>query len=69
MGEMSHLLGFGGSYCPVHSPGGSGVKNLSAMLGTEEIQVQFLGQERGGGHHALEEGVTTHSSILAWRIQ
>ena len=29
----------------------------------QETQVQSLGQE-----DALEKGVTTHSSILAWRI-
>ena len=36
------------------------VKNLSAM---QEIQVRFLGHE-----DPLEEGLATHSSILAWRI-
>ena len=36
------------------------VKNLPAM---QETQVQSLGQE-----DPLEEGMTTHSSILAWRI-
>jgi len=36
------------------------VKNLSAM---QETWVQFLGWE-----DPLEEGVSTHSSILAWRI-
>ena len=36
------------------------VKNLSAM---QETQVQFLGWEV-----PLEEGMATHSSILAWRI-
>ena len=36
------------------------VKNLSAV---QEIQVQALGQE-----DPLEEGMATHSSILAWRI-
>ena len=36
------------------------VKNLPAM---QETQVRFLGQE-----DPLEEGVATHSSILAWRI-
>ena len=36
------------------------VKNLPAM---EETQVQFLGQE-----NPLENGIATHSSILAWRI-
>ena len=36
------------------------VKNLSAM---QETQVQSLSQE-----DPLEEGMTTHSSIVAWRI-
>ena len=35
-------------------------KNLPAM---QETWVQSLGQE-----DPLEEGMTTHSSILAWRI-
>ena len=36
------------------------VTNLPAM---QEIWVQFLGQEG-----PLEEGMATHSSVLAWRI-
>ena len=40
-------------------PGGSGVKNLPAM---PEIWVQSL-----GGKDSLEEGMASHSSILAWR--
>ena len=36
------------------------VKNLPAM---QETQVQSLGQE-----DAIEKGMATHSSILAWRI-
>ena len=35
------------------------IRNLPA---TQETQVQSLGQE-----DPLEEGLTTHSSILAWR--
>ena len=35
------------------------VKNPSAMQKTQEAQVQPLGQE------SLEEGMATHSSILA----
>ena len=35
------------------------IKNFSAV---PENQVQFLGQE-----DPLEEGMATHSSILAWR--
>ena len=41
-------------------PGGSAVKNLPAV---QETQVQSLGQE-----DTLEEGMATHSGILAWRI-
>ena len=44
-------------------PGGSEVKNPPAMQETQEMQVQSLGQE-----DPLEEGITTHSSILAWKI-
>ena len=39
------------------------VKSLSAMW---EIQVQFLDWEEGNNN--LEKKITTHSSILAWRI-
>ena len=38
------------------------VKNLPANEETKEIRVQFLGRE-----NPLEEGMATHSSILAWR--
>ena len=42
-------------------PGGSdGLKNLPAM---QEIWVRSQGQE-----DSLEEGMATHSSVLAWRI-
>ena len=37
--------------------------NLFAVQETPEIWVQFLGRE-----DPLEEGMATHSSILAWRI-
>ena len=43
--------------------GGSVVKNLPTMHKMQETRVQPLGQE-----DPLEEGMTTHSSILAWRI-
>ena len=36
------------------------VKNMPAM---QETQIWFLGQK-----DPLEEGMATHSSILAWRI-
>ena len=40
------------------------VKNPPANVGDiREKQVQSLGQE-----HPLEEGMATHSSILAWEI-
>ena len=39
------------------------VKNLPANAGDIETQVRSLGRE-----DPLEEGVATHSSILAWRI-
>ena len=40
--------------------GGSAVKNLPTV---QEMQVQPL-----GGENPLEEGMPTHSSILAWEI-
>ena len=42
---------------------GSAVKNLPAMQEMQETWVQSLGWE-----DPLEEGMATHSSILAWRI-
>ena len=39
------------------------VKNPPAMQETQETLVQFLGQE-----DPLEEGISTHSSILAGRM-
>ena len=47
-------------YPSVGFPGGSVVKNPSAV---QEIRVQSLGRE-----DSLEEGMATHSSILAWKI-
>ena len=44
-------------------PGGSEVKNLPALQEMQETRVQSLGQEK-----PLEEGMATHSSIVAWRI-
>ena len=43
-------------------PGGSVVKNLPAMQETKETWVRSLGQE-----DLLEEGMATHTSILAWK--
>ena len=39
------------------------VKNPPAMQETQEIRIRFLGQK-----DLLEEGIATHSNILAWRI-
>ena len=44
-------------------PGGSVVKNLPAVQEPQEMRVQSLDRE-----DPLEEGMATHSSILAWRI-
>ena len=44
-------------------PSGSAVKNRPAMQETQETWVRFLSWE-----DPLEEGMATHSSILAWRI-
>jgi len=43
--------------------GGSAVMNLPTMQMTQGTWVQSLGRE-----DPLEEGMATHSSILAWRI-
>ena len=45
------------------SPMAQLAKNLAAMQETQEIQVRFQGWEE-----PLEEGMSTHFSILAWRI-
>ena len=44
-------------------PHGLVVKNLPAMQEPQETQFQSLDRE-----DPLEEGMVTHSSILAWRI-
>ena len=44
-------------------PGGAVVKIHLPMQEMQETLVQFLGQE-----DPLEEGISTHSSILAWRM-
>ena len=44
-------------------PGGSVVKNPLAIQETQEIRVRSLGWE-----DHLEEGMTIHSSILAWKV-
>ena len=53
-------LTFSINYCIKRGfPSGSVVKNPPAM---QKLQAQSLGED------PLEEGVATHSSILAWRI-
>ena len=44
-------------------PGSSAVENPPAVQKVQEMRVQSL-----GGEDPLEEGMVTHSSILAWRI-
>ena len=44
-------------------PDGSAVKSPPAMQKPQEMQVQFLGWE-----DPLEEGMVSHSSVLAQRI-
>ena len=44
-------------------PGGSAVESLPAMQELQEARVRSL-----SGADPLEEGMATHSSILAWRI-
>ena len=44
-------------------PGGSVVKNSPAMQEVLETRVRSLGRK-----DSLEEGMATHSSILAWRV-
>ena len=45
------------------------VKNPPAMQEMQETLVRFLGhKDPRGQKDALEEGMATHSSIIAWRI-
>ena len=53
----------GGEKLLLYEHDGLNLKKLPAMQETQEMQVQFLGWEE-----TLEEGMATHSSILAWRI-
>ena len=65
LGSVSHfglvILIIFLSHCGFNQgfPGGLAVKNLPAM---QETQIRFLGRE-----DLLEEGMATHSGILAWR--
>ena len=44
-------------------PGGSEVKNLPVIQEPQETQIQYLGWE-----DSMEEEMTTHSRMLAWKI-
>ena len=44
------------------------VKNLPAMQEQKETRVPVSQPRRLGREDPLEEGMATHSSILAWRI-
>ena len=56
-------MNFGGIHSVCVFPGGSAVKNPPAMQEPQETRVQSLGWE-----DPLEQGMATHSRILAWRI-
>ena len=60
---LSHALFATLYYLCSGFPGGSEVKNQPTMQELQEMQVQSLDWE-----DPLEEGMATHSSILAWRI-
>ena len=49
--------------CTWSFPSDSAAKNPPAVQEPQETWVRYLGRE-----DLLEEGVATHSSILAWRI-
>jgi len=51
-------------YCSWDFPNSSAIKNPSAMQEMQEPWVQAQGQE-----DPLDEGMATHSSILAWKIR
>ena len=59
-GSLCSISGVKVGPCMRGFPGSSVVKNLLAV---QEALVRSLGQE-----DPLEEGMATHSSILAWRI-
>ena len=63
-GEANSLKMFGKSVPSKGGfPAGSAVKNPPGMRKPQEMEFQSLDQE-----DLLEEGMETHSSILAWRI-
>ena len=60
---MAFLIFIAASTAKVGFPGGSAVKNLPEVQEMWETQVLSLGWE-----DLLEEGMATHSSILAGKI-
>ena len=64
MGRKERMILFEGTLqVPEGFPGGSVVKNLLVNAGNTGEVGLILGQE-----DPLEEGMATHSSILAWEI-
>ena len=65
--SIVYSTGMQSRYCYINQSlnftGGTVVKNLPAMQETQETQVRSLGRE-----DPLEKEMTTHSSILAWKI-
>ena len=59
--QGTFIWGHAGGY--LGFPCGSAVKNLPAVQEPPETRVPSLGEE-----DPLEEGMATHSSILAWRV-
>ena len=57
--KMERFVSLDSNVCPKNLPSGSAEKNPPAMQEIREMWVQSL---------TLEEEMTTHSSILAWRI-
>ena len=56
-------LGFEDIYHKKVFPGGASSKEATCQCRRQETRVSFLGWE-----DPLEEGMATHSNILAWRI-
>ena len=56
-------LGFEDVYHKKGFPGGANSKEATCQCRRQETQVSFLGWE-----DPLEEGMATHSNILAWGI-
>ena len=62
--DLSYIAFIFLRYVPsMEVPSGAGGKEFTCQCRKHETWVQSLGQE-----DPLEKGMTTHSSILAWRI-